>query len=124
MLLGFIVSKRGIEADPEKIAAIAQHPEPLLKTPGGYTHPWEGPLVIAKVLKPGTNELADSQGEVLVVKEGSALPRQNPTLPRELKGGDPSASKFSVERAFAFPRLCRKQDPKERTRVHVSGKAD
>jgi hypothetical protein len=124
MLLGFIVSKRGIEADPEKIAAIAQHPEPLLKTPGGYTHPWEGPLVIVKVLKPGTNELADSQGEVLVVKEGSALPRQNPTLPRGLKRGNPSASKFSIERAFAFPRLCRKQDPKERTRVHVSGKAD
>jgi hypothetical protein len=34
------------------------------QTPGGYTHPWEGPLVIAKVLKPGTNKLADSQGEV------------------------------------------------------------
>jgi hypothetical protein len=64
MLLGFIVSKRGIEANPEKIAAITQHPEPLLETPGGCTHPWEGPLVIAKVLKPGTNELADSQGEV------------------------------------------------------------
>jgi hypothetical protein len=40
------------------------HPEPLLETPGGYTHLWEGPLVIAKVLKPGTNELVDSQGEV------------------------------------------------------------
>jgi hypothetical protein len=39
MLLGFIVSKRGIEANLEKIVAIAQHPEPLLKTPGGYTHP-------------------------------------------------------------------------------------
>jgi hypothetical protein len=38
MLLGFIVSKRGIEANPEKIAAITQHPEPLLETPGGYTH--------------------------------------------------------------------------------------
>jgi hypothetical protein len=36
----------------------------LRKTPGGYTHPWEGPLVIAKVLKPETNKLADSQGEV------------------------------------------------------------
>jgi hypothetical protein len=35
-----------------------------LETPGGYTHPWEGSLVIAKVLKLGTNELADSQGEV------------------------------------------------------------
>jgi hypothetical protein len=28
------------------------------------TPPWEGPFVIAKVLKPRTNELADSQGEV------------------------------------------------------------
>jgi hypothetical protein len=64
MLLGFIVSKRDIEANPEKIAVIAQHPEPLLETPGGYTHPWEGPLVITKVLKPGTYKLANSQGEV------------------------------------------------------------
>jgi hypothetical protein len=46
------------------LATIAQHPESLLETPGGYTHPWEGPLVIAKVLKPGTNKLAGSQGEV------------------------------------------------------------
>jgi hypothetical protein len=64
MPLGFIVSKRGIEANPEKIAAIVPHPEPLLETPGGYTHPWEGPLVIAKVLKPGTYKLANSQGKV------------------------------------------------------------
>jgi hypothetical protein len=28
------------------------------------TPPWEGPLVIAKVLKPGTYKLANSQGEV------------------------------------------------------------
>jgi hypothetical protein len=26
--------------------------------------PWEGPFVIAKVLKPGTYKLANSQGEV------------------------------------------------------------
>jgi hypothetical protein len=37
---------------------------PLQKAPGGYTHHWEGLFVIAKVLKPGTNKLADSQGEV------------------------------------------------------------
>ena len=60
MVLGFIVSKRGIEANPEKIATIAQHPEPLLGAPGGYTHPREGPLVIAKVLKLGTYKLANS----------------------------------------------------------------
>jgi hypothetical protein len=34
------------------------------KAPGGYTHHWEGLFVIAKVLKPGTNKLADSQSEV------------------------------------------------------------
>jgi hypothetical protein len=64
MFLGFIVSKRGIEANPEKIATITQHPEPLLGTHGGYTHPWEGPLVISKVLKPGTYKVANSQGKV------------------------------------------------------------
>jgi hypothetical protein len=63
MFLGFIVSRRGIEANPEKIATIAQHPEPLLGTPEGYTHPWEGPPVITKILKPGTYKLANSHGE-------------------------------------------------------------
>jgi hypothetical protein len=42
----------------------ARQTHPSRKTPGGYTHPWEGPLVITKVLKPGTNKLANSQGEV------------------------------------------------------------
>jgi hypothetical protein len=42
----------------------ARQTHPLRKAPGGYTHPWEGPLVIAKVLKLETNKLADSQGEV------------------------------------------------------------
>jgi hypothetical protein len=52
------------------LAAITQHLEPLLeapsdkKAPGGYTHHWEGLFVIAKVLRLGTNKLADSQGEV------------------------------------------------------------
>jgi hypothetical protein len=63
-VLGFIISKRGIEANPEKIATITQHPEPLLGAPGGCTHPQERPLVIAKVLEPGTYKLADGQGEV------------------------------------------------------------
>jgi hypothetical protein len=61
--------------------------------------------------------------QVLVIKEGSALPRQSPTLPRGLKRGEPLCVKI-FNQVFAFPRLCRKQDPKERTRVHVSGKAD
>jgi hypothetical protein len=64
MVLGFIISKRGIVTNPEKIATIAQHPEPLLGAPGGYTHPRERPLVIAKVLEPGTYKLAGGQGEV------------------------------------------------------------
>jgi hypothetical protein len=37
---------------------------PLQKALVGYTHHWEGLFVIAKVLRPGTNKLADSQGEV------------------------------------------------------------
>jgi hypothetical protein len=63
-VLGFIISKRGIEANPEKIATIAQHHEPLLGAPGACTHPRERPLVIAKVLEPGTYKPADGQGEV------------------------------------------------------------
>jgi hypothetical protein len=62
--LGFIISKRGIEANPKKIPTIAQHPEPLLGAPGGYTHPRERPLVIADVLEPGTFKPAGGQGEV------------------------------------------------------------
>jgi hypothetical protein len=88
------------------------------------TPPWEGPFIIAKVLKPGTYKLANSQGEVysnawniqqlhhfypfdvfklfiyltptqsLVIKEGSALHRQSPTLPRGLKGGNPLCVEF------------------------------
>jgi hypothetical protein len=92
MLLGFIVSKRGIEADPEKIAAIAQHPEPLLKTPGGYTHPWEGPLVIAKVLKPGTNE----QGRV-------GLASAEPDPPSGAKWGEPLCVKIFNRKGFCVP---------------------
>jgi hypothetical protein len=29
-----------------------------------------------------------------------------------------------IKKAFAFSRLCQKQGPKERTWVHVSGRAD
>jgi hypothetical protein len=36
----------------------------------------------------------------LTIKEGSALPRQSPTLPRGLEGGTPSMSKFSSEKVF------------------------
>ena len=64
MVLGFIISKRGIKANPEKIATIAQHLEPLLGAPRGYTHPRERPLVTAKVLEPETYKLAGGQSEV------------------------------------------------------------
>jgi hypothetical protein len=93
MVLGFIVSKRGIEASPEKIATIARHPEPLLGAPGGYTHP------------PGVGL---KRGEPLRVKVGEPLRIQN----------------FRSKRLLRSPRLCQKQGPKERTWVHVSGKAD
>jgi hypothetical protein len=39
----------------------------------------------------------------LVIKEGSALPRQSPTLPQGLKGGTPSALKFSIKKGFRVP---------------------
>jgi hypothetical protein len=64
MVLEFIISKRGIKANQEKTPTIAQHPEPLLGVPGGCTHPWERPLVIADVLEPRTYKLVGGQGEV------------------------------------------------------------
>jgi hypothetical protein len=64
MVLEFIISKQGIEADQKKTPTITQHPEPLLGVPGGCTHPQERPLVTADVLEPGTCKLAGGQGEV------------------------------------------------------------
>jgi hypothetical protein len=49
---------------PRRVSVLREADPPLAEDTRGYTHPWEGPLVIAKVLKPGTNKLADSQGEV------------------------------------------------------------
>jgi hypothetical protein len=48
----------------------------------------------------------------LTIKEGSALPRQSPTLPRGLEGGNPLCVKIFLGKVFyqndfrAF-RLCR-----------------
>jgi hypothetical protein len=96
------------------------------------TPPWEGPFIIAKILKPGTYKLANIQGEVynnawnirqlrrfysydvfksfihlvyirqqsLTIKEGSALPRQSPTLPQGLEGGHPICVKIFSEKVF------------------------
>ena len=44
MVLGFIISKRGIEANQEKTPTIAQHPEPLLGVPGATRTPGKGRL--------------------------------------------------------------------------------
>jgi hypothetical protein len=49
---------------PQRASVLRKADPPLAEDTRGLAHPWEGPLVIAKVLKPGTNKLADSQGEV------------------------------------------------------------
>jgi hypothetical protein len=41
----------------------------------------------------------------LVIKEGSALPRQSPTLPRGLKGGNPLCVKIFLEKSLPSKRL-------------------
>jgi hypothetical protein len=43
----------------------------------------------------------------LIIKEGSALPRQSPTLPRGLEGGNPLCVKFFLERSLPPKRLSR-----------------
>ena len=61
----------------------------------------------------------------LVIKEGSALPRKSPTLPRGLKGGNPLCAKiFLRKRSFSLDCLScfsttSKVDPKN-DGVHVS----
>jgi hypothetical protein len=65
----------------------------------------------------------------LTVKEGSALPRQSPTLPRGLEGGDPLCVKIflgkslSARTSFVFFDSFDSGILKT-TRVHVSGKAN
>jgi hypothetical protein len=116
---------------------------PLQKAPGGYTPPWEGLFVITRVLKLGTNKPTDSQGEVytntsniqqlrrfypkdvfkifvylvptqnLVIKEGSALPRQSPTLPRGLEGGNPLCVKIFNQKGFCVPPAMSEAGPQE-----------
>jgi hypothetical protein len=41
----------------------------------------------------------------LVIKEGSALPRQSPTLPRGLKGGNPLCVKIFLEKKIFSARM-------------------
>jgi hypothetical protein len=61
----------------------------------------------------------------LTIKEGSALPRQSPTLPRGLEGGNPLCVKILLRKSlfcqnvFRAFRLLRKWDP-ENDGVHVS----
>jgi hypothetical protein len=121
----------------------ARQNHPLQKAPGGYTHPWEGLFVIAKVLKLGTNKPTDRQGEVYtntsniqqlrrfyprdvfkifvylvptqnsVIKEGSALPRQSPTLPRGLEGGNLLCVKIFNQKGFCVPPSMSEAGPQE-----------
>jgi hypothetical protein len=116
---------------------------PLAEGTRGYTYPWEGLFIIAKVLKLGTNKLTDSQGEVytntsniqqlrrfypkdmfkifvylvptqnLVIKEGSALPRQSPTLPRGLERGNPLCVKIFNQKGFCVPPPMSEAGPQE-----------
>jgi hypothetical protein len=133
----------------------ARQNHPLQKAPGGYTHPWEGLFVIAKVLKLGTNKPTDSQGEaytntsniqqlrrfypkdvfkifVYLVSHAKfghqgrvSLASAKPDPPSGARRGEPPLRQnFQSKRLLRSPRLCRQQDPKKRTRVHVSGKAD
>jgi hypothetical protein len=65
----------------------------------------------------------------LTVKEGSALPRQSPTLPRGLEGGNPLCVKIFLGKIFYQNNLrafdfCIDSGILRTTRVHVSGKAD
>jgi hypothetical protein len=61
----------------------------------------------------------------LVIKEGSALPRQSPTLPRGLKGGNPLRVEIFLEKRSFLPECLScfsttsKVDP-ENDGVHVS----
>jgi hypothetical protein len=61
----------------------------------------------------------------LVIKEGSALPRQSPTLPRGLKGGNPLCVEIFLEKRSFLPECLScfsttsKVDP-ENDGVHVS----
>ena len=64
--------------------------------------PWEGPYIIAEVLKPGTYKLANEKGEVLTnawpskarmranTEVRPALPSAKSSLPRGLLRGEPS----------------------------------
>ena len=163
MVLGFIISKRGIEANPEKIATIAQHPRALvggtrgLHAPPGKAachrqssearnvqagqqsrrglrqrleHPTATsllPLRCFQVVRiPRSHTSLSHRGRVSLASAEPDPPSgaKKGGTPLRQDWGTPLRPKFSIKKAFAFPWLCRKQDPKERTRVHVSGKAD
>jgi hypothetical protein len=49
----------------------------------------------------------------LVIKEGSALPRQSPTLPRGLEGGNPLCVKFFNKKGFCVPSAMSEAGPQE-----------
>jgi hypothetical protein len=47
-----------------RVSVLRKADPPPTEDTRGLHAPWEGPFVIAKVLKPGTYKLANSQGEV------------------------------------------------------------
>jgi hypothetical protein len=53
-----------------------------------------------------------------------SLASAEPDPPSGAKKGEPLYVKIFNRKGFCVPWLCRKQEPKERMRVHVSGKAD
>ena len=84
------------------------------------TPPWEGPFVIAKVLKPGTYKLANSQGEVYGNAWNIHIPRTHakfshqgrvglasakPDPPSRAKRGDPLCVKIFLEKKISSARI-------------------
>jgi hypothetical protein len=49
----------------------------------------------------------------LVIKEGTALPRQSPTLPRGLEGGNPLCVKIFNQKGFCVPPAMSEAGPQE-----------
>jgi hypothetical protein len=158
MVLGFIISKRGIEANQEKTPDHRTAPRALAGgTRGLHAPPGEAAChrrrsgarnvqagrrsrrgLRQRLERPTTTSLLPLRcfQAVRIPRSHTSLGRQGrvglasaePDPPSGAKkGGTPlrqDRPKFSVKKAFAFSRLCQRQGPKERTWVHVSGKAD
>ena len=58
---------RGVRSRDLQVGDLVLRPRQDAQGRHKLTPPWEGPFVVAKVLKPGTYKLANSQGEVYEV---------------------------------------------------------